>query len=1483
MKKEAHNAFQKVFGVIIALCLALHPFLSALATTVSSATVESAPITTASTSVDGMVRVYLSSLGSPTSLTLTVQGNYSLSTGTTLTSGETLYVGFSSSTGAITLTRNGIKTNMGSYFALRRHSATGTNGILISQARQPSNPYPGDISFQAVYQSGGYYKLYTVAHIYIENYLYGVLPYEMGNSAALEALKAQAVAARTYTVRMMANRSSGYYDVVDTTGDQTYNGTPSGYTACETAVDSTKGIILKNGSSYTATYYSASNGGQTESIYNIWGSSGYSYLDVHDDPFDYANPYSTVKKTTVYADCNSSSNNTSLMSLLKAKAVTALAAAGYSATSSNTTLGTITNIVAHTPKYSSPSRLYTKMDFTLTASTRNTYGTLVTATTTVTCDIFSELESLLSMSIQSSSNELWTVTKSSSIYTLEARRYGHGLGLSQRGAMYMGTLGYTYDEILGFYYPDCTRVRTTFTNTILAADSTEEITTEEEAATIEDADDDAYSAVVTLISSSSSLAIRASKSTSGTMLGVVAGSSPVTVYANDGTWCLIKFGSIIGYVPTNALTISGTAPETSEEEVTSIDGFATVTASSYLNLRSSGSYSASIVSTAPSGAILTVLSKGSSWSYIQYGAIVAYACSDYLSFSSSYGGAVVSSGVSTATVTTSDGSATYLRATASTSGTVLAQVANGSTVSVSSDDGSWAVVTYNGVTGYILSSLLAMDSDEEVSTGTDTVTYDDLADGEFYATIADATANLLESQDEAANVIAEIAMGQSVVVTEQGDTWCAIRYEGETGYILTASLTIVETTTETSLTAIVATQSGSLNMRMEGRAGSTILTTIPKGATVMVTNRGDTWCGVTYGGYSGYVMTVYLQFTDGSEADGESVTSGTTATVTTESGSLNLRQLPKTGSTILTTIPRLGTLTVNTYGSEWCYITYNGITGYVMTVFLTMDSEGDDETSADDTDSEDTADDDTAAEDGDDTTDEEATQDDTTADDTSTDDTTASDTETDATQTDNSTITAIVTTASGSLNLRADMLPGSRILTRIPNKTTITVLAKYAAWSQTSYNGYTGYVMNSYLTFVTDTDTTDASAATATVMTASGSLNLRAEPYGTVLTTIPQYATVSILQHGSTWCYLQYAGTYGYSMTAYLSFTAESVTTDTDAEDDTATEAGDTQEDTAEDSETEDATSATETTAYVYTSSGSLNLRLSASTGASILTTIPRLTVITVLETGDTWCKVTYSSYTGYVQTTYLQFIAGTEESTSDTGTVTAWVYTSSGSLNLRASASISASVITTIPRLAEVALLTQGDTWCKTMYGTYVGYAMTSYLTTTKPDELSSSEADDQSEPDGRDASDSAGTDAEDTTTEDSSGTDESDADTGDGETADETDTGSDETALEEAAAAEETGDTTEEDSADGESTGEAAEDPTLTTPDTTLYATVTPVNSAVALTLWESCTDQTGWLLDMASGKQVQVIRQGDTWCEVRYLNTQGFCLTEGLTMIE
>ena len=1355
---------------VIALC-AIAVMLAggapyAAASSVADVQVASAPLSTKASAMNGMVRVYLSSLGNPSRLDLTVVGNYSISTtGEFISSGSSLTVGFSSSTGAITLTHNGVKTNMGTSFSLRRHSASGTNGIKISQARESNNPYPGDLTFKAV-SSGSGYTLYTIANIYIENYLYGVLPYEMGNSTNIEALKAQAVAARTYTVRMMQNRASGLYDVKDTTSDQVYRGTPSGNANCVAAVDATKGIVLMYGSSYITTYYSASNGGQTE----IDRSGGaYAYMKVKDDPFDYANPSSTVKKKTVYADLTSSSNPSGLISLLKTKAVTKLQSMGYSATQGNTTLQTLKNVTAHTPKYASPSRLYTKMDFTFTAATKNSAGASATATVTVTCDIFDELESLLSMGIQSLDNELWSVSKSGSNFVLEARRYGHGMGMSQRGAMYMAKLGYTYDQILGFYYDGCKRVQHSFTNTILSADSSEEQVTVEPPADLEEEDASACKGTVKLVSAGSSLAIRSAKSTTASLIGTAGNGAIVDVLSSDGTWCFIRFGDLKGYVPANALSISGT-PVGSEEAPTSIIGFATVTASDFVNLRAEGSMSAQVVSTAPSGAVLTVFSQSGSWARVQYNATVAYANTGYLSaVTSTYPSNAVSSGSATATVGTSDGSGSVnLRASASTGAQVLAQIPSGTQVTVSSDDGSWCVVSYQGMTGYVMSAYISYTGDS-LEPG---------AGGEQDGTGGTGD----ESGDQADDS-----------GTQDGTQTPAVR------------------------TAIVTTEYGSLNMRAQASAGSQILTTIPRGALVEVTQEGATWCGVRYNGISGYSMTCFLTFTDGGSATPSVPEGGTTAVITTQSGSLNLREQARSGSPILTRIPQYATIAVHERGAEWCHVTYNGVTGYVMTVFLTFQDEPMPDLPDDSEQGEETGD------------------------------------EPDANDPNEPIVTpepggdnalyAVVTTVSGSLNLRRDALPGSPVLARIPKGTTIRIDEKLSAWSRTSYGGQTGYVMNTYLTFHQGKPEISA-GTTAVVTTASGSLNLRTEPSlsGGVIARIPQYATINVQQRGDSWCYVVYNDTIGYVMTSYLTFDGDSVQPPSDGA--SEPDSGDNSTNTGNDG------AGGTMTAYVQTESGSLNLREQPGSAYRVLRTIPRGTAVTVLSYGDPWCQVIYGGVEGYVMTSFLRFDTppslpqepetderqdGTdapetdgETSQPDTPTpappqdmpdestaVTAWVNTVSGGLNLRYSPDGSSQIILTIPRLAAVKLLVEGNEWSYVSYNGKYGYVMTSYLTTTQPS-----------------------------------------ADSGGGQAGGSSSGG--------------------QQSQDGmANSGGVILDITLQVPTSATYAVAAPQNGDV-LSLWTMCAETGEPLASVPSGERVEVILSGRTWCLVQYGTVQGYCQT-------
>lgn len=1369
----------------------------AAATSVDDVQVASAPLSTKASAMNGMVRVYLSSLGSPSRLDLTVVGNYSISTtGEFISSGSSLTVGFSSSTGAITLTHNGIKTNMGTSFSLRRHSASGTNGIKISQARESNNPYPGDLTFKAV-SSGSGYTLYTIANIYIENYLYGVLPYEMGNSTNIEALKAQAVAARTYTVRMMQNRASGLYDVKDTTSDQVYRGTPSGNANCVAAVDATKGIVLMYGSSYITTYYSASNGSQTEIDRS---GTAYAYMKVKDDPFDYANPSSTVKKKTVYADLTSSMNPSGLISLLKTKAVTKLQSMGYSATQSNTTLQTLKNVTAHTPKYASPSRLYTKMDFTLTAATKNSAGSSATATVTVTCDIFDELESLLSMGIQSLDNELWSVSRSGSNFVLEARRYGHGMGMSQRGAMYMAKLGYTYDQILGFYYEGCKRVQHSFTNTILSADSSEEQVTVEQPADLEEEDTSACKGTVKLVSAGSSLAIRSAKSTTASLIGTAANGAIVDVLSNDGTWCFIRFGDLKGYVPANALSISGT-PAGTEETPTSIIGFATVTASDFVNLREAGSMSARMVSTAPSGAVLTVFSQSGSWAKVQYNATVAYANTGYISaVTSTYPSETVSSGSATATVSTSDGTGSVnLRASASTGAQVLAQIPSGTQVTVSSDDGSWCVVSYQGMTGYVMSVYISY-------------TGDSLEPG------ADGAQDGTGGEEDGGQTDGDGG-------TQDGPQTPAVR------------------------TAIVTTEYGSLNMRAQASAGSQILTTIPRGALVEVTQEGSTWCGVRYNGISGYSMTCYLTFTDGGNTTPSVPEGGATAVVTTQSGSLNLREQARSGSTILTRIPQYATIAVHERGAEWCHVTYNGVTGYVMTVFLTFQDEPMPDLP-------------------DDSTDEGESGDDTDANDPNEPIVTPEPGGDDA-------LYAVVTTVSGSLNLRRDALPGSPVLARIPKGTTIRIDEKLSAWSRTTYGGQTGYVMNTYLTFHQGQPEISA-GTTAVVTTVSGSLNLRTEPSlsGGVIARIPQYATVNVQQRGDSWCYVVYNDTIGYVMTSYLTFDGDSAQTPPEGGD-ASGESGSGSGDNSENAGNAGGNSSGTMTAYVQTESGSLNLREQPGSAYRVLRTIPRDSAVTVLSYGDPWCQVTYGGTEGYVMTSFLRFdtpptlpqepetdegqeetdapeTGGSSGETSQPATptpvppqeqpdestaVAAWVNTASGGLNLRYSPSCSAQIIGTIPRLAAVKLLVKGNEWSYVSYNGQYGYVMTSYLTTTQPSG------------DGGGGSSSSGSSGQ------SGGSSSGNTSQPSG--------------------------SIQPDQNGMVNSGGVILDVTLQVPASATYATAAP-QSGDALRLWTVCAETGEPLASVPSGEQVEIILTGRTWCLVQYGTVQGYCQTAYLEVL-
>jgi stage II sporulation protein D len=112
-------------------------------------------------------------------------------------------------------------------------------------------------------------KLTIINDVNLEDYIKGVVPSEMPAAWELEALKAQAIAARSYALANLGKQSKYGYDLKDNTEDQEYKGAGVETDRTNRAVDETKGLVLTYDMKIISAYYSASAGGMTNT--DVWG------------------------------------------------------------------------------------------------------------------------------------------------------------------------------------------------------------------------------------------------------------------------------------------------------------------------------------------------------------------------------------------------------------------------------------------------------------------------------------------------------------------------------------------------------------------------------------------------------------------------------------------------------------------------------------------------------------------------------------------------------------------------------------------------------------------------------------------------------------------------------------------------------------------------------------------------------------------------------------------------------------------------------------------------------------------------------------------------------------------------------------------------------------------------------------------------------------------------------------------------------------
>jgi stage II sporulation protein D len=145
--------------------------------------------------------------------------------------------------------------------------------------------YRGDLRARNV---GG--SLYAINKVGLDAYVQGVIPNESPASWPQHALRAQAVAARSYA---LVTRVGGEgYDLYDDARSQVYGGKGSETAATNEATRKTEAEVIKNGGEVAAAYFFSTSGGQTEnSEFGFSGGSPRSYLKSVNDPHDDTSPY----------------------------------------------------------------------------------------------------------------------------------------------------------------------------------------------------------------------------------------------------------------------------------------------------------------------------------------------------------------------------------------------------------------------------------------------------------------------------------------------------------------------------------------------------------------------------------------------------------------------------------------------------------------------------------------------------------------------------------------------------------------------------------------------------------------------------------------------------------------------------------------------------------------------------------------------------------------------------------------------------------------------------------------------------------------------------------------------------------------------------------------------------------------------------------------------------------------------------------------
>jgi len=280
-----------------------------------------------------------------------------------------------------------------------------------------------------------------VQKIEFDDYLAGVLPYEIGPNSPLEALKAQAVIARTWGIFNSDRFNMDKYHLCISTQCQVYKPSEISYKNVQKAIDETSNLILTHENQPINAFYHVSNGGVSATAGESWQTQDYSYFNSIIDGSKSLNkvfklPITNESDLNYFLDFDKEQFYGSNHSLFRwNKKISSLEI------KEKLIKNKLININEDVLNLNSIERGSSGRVTKLAIQTDRSNKSIVL----VKDDIRRVLNFIPS--------NLFTINKlNDDLWHLRGGGFGHGVGLSQSGAIEMAKLGFSYEQILNHYY-----------------------------------------------------------------------------------------------------------------------------------------------------------------------------------------------------------------------------------------------------------------------------------------------------------------------------------------------------------------------------------------------------------------------------------------------------------------------------------------------------------------------------------------------------------------------------------------------------------------------------------------------------------------------------------------------------------------------------------------------------------------------------------------------------------------------------------------------------------------------------------------------------------------------------------------------------------------------------------------------------------------------------------------------------------------------